>query len=729
MSLMAVAVIKDAKGIIQGFNLIDTYKKQTKFINTQSVTAALKSAPGCIANLDLDAKANIISNNGKLDRYPTFIKDRYGKLIPKENGKSLIVIGKYGDVGYYVSDCYGKIFRVANKQVVEYAEVHGIANGKLRTLEDGSKTVSSIEGSYEIIDAPPVQNKVAEEKSEKKTNKRMKPRVINSELYDRSIMTSPEENKTNKEGLLDTTKWEEYKVPILSNRYMYDDENALQKIDEALGMTAEQKLAVASSILKAIDPFLYAAYLSIQKYGNTSCKTMGVTSNTLVYNINFVLEHNISQLAYVLKHEMDHIIMRHPTREFGRKHKLWNVACDLFVNKDIYAEYGCGPDNTKVVIANSQLSNGKCVDIGLEFIPGALFEASIDTDTITVEEIYDKLEKENNREGSGSSKSSGSGQEESGENSDGSSSNSESSQEGDSEGNSESGQKGSLSDLSENKSPDNGKGSGSKSDKGDNNDDITYNGKKVCNRSDVEDDLFASEEDTAKTPEERDQESRSLVQKVIEKYKMMGKYDKNASKSLKMVEELLEEVPKYANILRRYMTEMTRKQKTYKRPNKRISNAELIYKGKAKAENNGLSDVHFAMDTSGSITTEEATQVLSQVLGLMKKFDLTGRVILWDTEVNADMEFKNVKDIVQMKDKIKGNGGTDINCYFNYIQSDKCRRKPKLIVIYTDGYFSLSGLKPLPRGIYGPVVWIISGRTGYKQFNPEFGIVAPAKND
>ena len=97
-----------------------------------------------------------------------------------------------------------------------------------------------------------------------------------------------------------------------------------------------------------------------------------------------------------------------------------------------------------------------------------------------------------------------------------------------------------------------------------------------------------------------------------------------------------------------------------------------------------------------------------------------------DIDVRAIYPFKDIKDLVSKKPM--GGGGTDANCIFKYFEEERDykigkKKKPSVILIFTDGYFSVVHDKYKK---YKDVIWIIKDN---KNFKPPFGVVAPFKQD
>jgi predicted metal-dependent peptidase len=124
-------------------------------------------------------------------------------------------------------------------------------------------------------------------------------------------------------------------------------------------------------------------------------------------------------------------------------------------------------------------------------------------------------------------------------------------------------------------------------------------------------------------------------------------------------------------------------------------------------------DIAVAIDTSGSISTEQCRDFLSEIQGIMESFDSYRiHVFTFDTDTYNPQQYnsENLEDITEYD--IQGGGGTDFDAIFRYLKDAEV--EPKKLVVFTDGY---------PFGSWGDenycdTVWIIHGD---RNPNPPFG--------
>ena len=99
-------------------------------------------------------------------------------------------------------------------------------------------------------------------------------------------------------------------------------------------MDPEKKIAQARVALMFRYPFFgyLAVTLELVKDEHLNPPTMATDGKKLYYDPGFVEQITLEELKGVIVHEIDHIILRHPAREAGRKHRRWNMATDYAVN-------------------------------------------------------------------------------------------------------------------------------------------------------------------------------------------------------------------------------------------------------------------------------------------------------------------------------------------------------------------------------------------------------------
>ena len=96
-------------------------------------------------------------------------------------------------------------------------------------------------------------------------------------------------------------------------------------------------------------------------------------------------------------------------------------------------------------------------------------------------------------------------------------------------------------------------------------------------------------------------------------------------------------------------------------------------------------DICVSIDMSGSIGDDQAKDFLGEVKGIMDEYkEYNVKIWCFDTAVYNEEDFsadggKQIDDY-----KVKGGGGTDFMCNWNYMKDKDIR--PKKLIMFTDGY-------------------------------------------
>jgi len=178
------------------------------------------------------------------------------------------------------------------------------------------------------------------------------------------------------------------------------------------------------------------------------------------------------------------------------------------------------------------------------------------------------------------------------------------------------------------------------------------------------------------------------------------------------ISELLEPKIDWREALREFVSSTTKgnDEFTWRRMNKRHM-ANDIYL--PSVENESIGEIVVAIDTSGSIGSEQITEFATELVSIC---DLCQpevvRVLWWDTEVHGEQVFKdNYSDIAKLL-KPMGGGGTHVSCVSDYIVKNKV--KAECVLVFTDGYVE----SDIDWKITDPTLWMV---TQHKDFVPPVG--------
>tara|TARA_R100001369_G_scaffold73199_1_gene101740 strand:- start:24 stop:1292 length:1269 start_codon:yes stop_codon:yes gene_type:complete len=179
---------------------------------------------------------------------------------------------------------------------------------------------------------------------------------------------------------------------------------------------------------------------------------------------------------------------------------------------------------------------------------------------------------------------------------------------------------------------------------------------------------------------------------------MAGKSGATVNRSLN---ELMKPQVDWREVLREFVRTVCKggDYSTWKRPNRRYIGAD-IYMPSTISEK--VDELVVAIDTSGSISDKAVAAFLSEVQSICMtvKPDRV-RVLYWGHRIVGDEVYElNELDTLVKSTKVKGGGGTDVNCVTAYMEEHKI--SPQATVVLTDGYLA---------GDWGkwdcPVLWCI----------------------
>ena len=486
-------------------------------------------------------------------------------------------------------------------------------------------------------------------------------------------------------------------------------ESHLHDVDEACGMTVEQKMAYLGIALRDTSPFLYGIYkgiVTLEAEPGLGLDTMGVSVGKMYFCSKFVQEKPLDELLFIMIHEMYHLIFKHPARGENKIQKLFNAACDLYVNRAIAIDYNLRMKSGE----STRISNNRGKDYKMIVPDDCLYNGSINVDVNTPEEIYEQLYKEVQKK---QQQNSGKGQK------------------GQSSQSSQSGQGGQGSEQSDTSNNGNGQGGNGQGGNGDYQDSLEQAIQEVLDelaggkgKGKNSNDLVTNSEERGKSKEQLKREARAIVQRGITLAKKQG-YSLNGSNSIERI-VIKENAPKvnWKSVLKNKMTKATQRTSSFATPDRRFLSRDKIFPGPRMTEPDSLGEIVIGVDTSGSISDKELGIAFAQINQLLTQFHATGTLFWWDTKCSKPVEFKDFKDLLRAKPT--GGGGTDPNVLFEEIYAMTKKnplKQPTAILVFTDGYFGKVDEKWRK---YRDTIWIIF-ESDVQNFEAPFGVVAPFK--
>lgn len=201
-------------------------------------------------------------------------------------------------------------------------------------------------------------------------------------------------------------------------------------------------------------------------------------------------------------------------------------------------------------------------------------------------------------------------------------------------------------------------------------------------------------------------QDQDLIKQAVTAGRDVGKMAGNIPSGLsEIVDNLLNpKVPWYV-ILRRYVKEIIglKDDYTYTRPNRKYDDLVVpsAYNGEA------ISTVVVAIDSSGSVTSDELKNFVSEVAGITN-WVKEMYVLTCDTEVYECEHIYEAGDKISSM-QIRGRGGTMFQPVFDWVRDKGIR--PDVLVYMTDGYADF------PEKVGYPVIWLICN----DRVNPPWG--------
>lgn len=237
-------------------------------------------------------------------------------------------------------------------------------------------------------------------------------------------------------------------------------------------------------------------------------------------------------------------------------------------------------------------------------------------------------------------------------------------------------------------------------------DTITINGKTYDLSDSDEHDLDNLKDMT----HEQAKEINDAIDKALREGGMLA--GRMGAKVPRSISDLLEPKVDWRDALRDFVSSAIKGKDefTWRRMNKRQLVNDIYL---PSMENETIGEVVIAIDTSGSIGSEQITEFATELVSIC---DLCSpekvRVLWWDTAVHGEQVFAgNYQDIATLL-KPMGGGGTHVSCVNEYINKE--RINAECVIVFTDGYVESDITWTIP----SPTLWMV---TENKSFEPPVG--------
>lgn len=213
------------------------------------------------------------------------------------------------------------------------------------------------------------------------------------------------------------------------------------------------------------------------------------------------------------------------------------------------------------------------------------------------------------------------------------------------------------------------------------------NGEDKAEPSDLHKDTSGMGDDVQE-PANMDAEAKAkaeqrIQQQVAQAASMARMAGKMPAGVARLVDEILNPTVPWQDLLRDYMTRVSKDNESWSRRNRRFANVYL-----PSRHGNRMGEITIIGDTSGSITNQELARLASEVSEIAEAVNPERIRIVWaDASVAGEQEFEAGEPIIA---KPQGGGGTDMRVPLQHIE----RYEPEIAVLVTDGYTPWPNVEP-----------------------------------
>ena len=168
----------------------------------------------------------------------------------------------------------------------------------------------------------------------------------------------------------------------------------------------------------------------------------------------------------------------------------------------------------------------------------------------------------------------------------------------------------------------------------------------------------------------------------------------------RIIGDILDTSIDWKGLLYRYVTNLIPVDYIWTRPSKRTASLGVYLPSVVKEK----IDVVVAVDTSGSISQDELTSFMAEIISIIRTFknvDMT--IIDCDCRVNSAKTYKNATVDDALEFKLKGGGGTSHVPVYKWINENM--PAAKLLIAFTDGMTEF----PNEKDVNTNTLWVLAG--------------------
>lgn len=201
------------------------------------------------------------------------------------------------------------------------------------------------------------------------------------------------------------------------------------------------------------------------------------------------------------------------------------------------------------------------------------------------------------------------------------------------------------------------------------------------------------------------EEMQTIKDKIIDDMMQSAQAAGNVPAAVaRLIKELTESKMNWREILRNQIQSTIKNDYTWIRPSRKGWHTPAILPGMNYQD---TIDIAVALDNSGSCYNE-VVEFLSEIKGIMDEYkDFKIKLWTFDTDVYGEQDFTadNNEDLTSYE--IKGGGGTDFHCNWEYMKENNY--VPKKLIMLTDGYNNSKDWCPPGDEEYCDVVFVLHG--------------------
>lgn len=201
--------------------------------------------------------------------------------------------------------------------------------------------------------------------------------------------------------------------------------------------------------------------------------------------------------------------------------------------------------------------------------------------------------------------------------------------------------------------------------------------------------------DIVQTPAGKELDVMSKIVQAVQAARMSNQAGDIPGEVMLSMDQFLNPKVPWEVLLRRFFTEQSNDDYSWRRPNRRYDDEYLP----SLISEDGLTTINYYLDISGSVSDADILRFNSEVAHIKKEFDPEHlNLITFDTRIKKEWHFGREEPFEKIV--VTGRGGTDLNPVAAHIN----KNKPSVAVIFSDLY-----VDPMPSVGRVPVIWIVVG--------------------